>query len=281
MSGKWSPKYMDTTPFEKIKKVTEYGAEYWIARELMELLGYDTWRRFDDAITRAMESCNTAGDDASQEFLPAPAKTLDVGGRPGKDYILSRYACYLIAQNGDTTKKEIADAQKYFLIQTRIQEVQQTALEDKKRVMLREEMKKHNLELASAAKQAGVIDPYDYAIFQNFGYKGLYGNLGMQDIHKKKGLKKSQKILDHMGSEELAANLFRTTQAEAKLRRENRKDKSRANELHREVGAMVRKTIKEIGGTMPENLPVPEGINKTITKLKKGVTAKKLLKSGK
>lgn len=270
---------MEQTPFDKIKKITEYGAEYWLARELMDLLGYDTWRRFEDAIQRAMESCNTSGGDSSQEFLPAPAKTLEVGGRPGKDYILSRYACYLIAQNGDTTKKEIADAQKYFLIQTRIQEVQQETLEDKKRVMLREEMKRHNLNLASAAKESGVIDPYDYAIFQNFGYKGLYGGLGMQDIHKRKKLKKSQKILDHMGSEEIAANLFRATQAEAKLRREGKKDRGRANELHREVGAMVRKTIREIGGTMPENLPAPEGINKTITKLKKGTTIRKLIKS--
>ncbi|MFA6251450.1 MAG: DNA damage-inducible protein D [Candidatus Paceibacterota bacterium] len=272
---------MDITPFEKIKKVTDYGAEYWIARELMEVLGYDTWRRFEDAIQRAIESCNNAGGDASQEFLPAPAKTQEVGGRPGKDYILSRYACYLIAQNGDPSKEQIANAQTYFAIQARKQEVYETTIEDKKRVMLREEMKKHNLELASAAKQAGVIDPYDYAIFQNFGYKGLYGNLGVQDIHRKKGLKKSQKILDHMGSEELAANLFRTTQAEAKLRRENRKDKGRANELHREVGAMVRKTIKEIGGTMPENLPVAEGINKTVLKLKKGTIDKKLLKPNK
>jgi DNA-damage-inducible protein D len=267
---------MDTTPFEKIKRVTEYGAEYWIARELMELLGYDTWRRFDDAINRAMESCNTAGGDASQEFLPAPAKTVEVGGRPGKDYILSRYACYLIAQNGDPTKKEIANAQTYFAIQARKQEVQEARLEDKKRVMLREEMKRHNTNLASAAKQAGVIQPYDYAVFQNFGYQGLYGGLGMQDIHKKKGLKKSQKILDHMGSEELAANLFRTTQAEAKLRRENTKGRGNANQLHKEVGAMVRKTIQEIGGTMPENLPAAEGINKAVTRLKKGADIKKL-----
>ena len=135
---------MDSTPFEKIKRVTEYGAEYWTARDLMSSLGYDTWRRFEDAINRAKDSCNTSGGEASQEFLPAPAKTLDVGGRPGKDYILSRYACYLIAQNGDPSKSEIANAQTYFATQTRKQEVQEMLLEDKKRVMLREEMKRQN-----------------------------------------------------------------------------------------------------------------------------------------
>jgi DNA-damage-inducible protein D len=260
---------MNNSSFESIKRITEYGAEYWLARDLMPLLGYDTWRRFEDVISRAMESCNTSGEDSSQEFLPAPAKTLEVGGRPGKDYILSRYACYLVAQNGNPSKEEIANAQLYFAIQTRRQEVQEILIEDKRRVMLREEMKKHNTDLASAAREAGVIDSYDYAIFQNFGYQGLYGGLGMKDIHKKKGLKKSQKILDHMGSEELAANLFRATQAEAKLRREKTRGKTAANELHKSVGRMVRQTIKEIGGTMPEHLPVAEGINKTITKLKK------------
>ena len=272
---------MNTTPFEKIKRVTEYGAEYWVARELMDLLGYDTWRRFDDAITRAMESCNTAGGDASQEFLPSPAKTVEAGGRPGKDYILSRYACYLIAQNGDPSKKEIANAQTYFAIQTIIQEVEQAVVEDKKRVMLREEMKRHNTDLASAAREAGVVEPYDYAIFQNFGYKGLYGGLGVGEIQKKKGLKKSQKILDHMGSEELAANLFRATQAEAKLRRDSIKGRANANQLHMEVGATVRKTIKEIGGTMPENLPSADGINKAVTRIKKSSAVKKLSKNKK
>lgn len=267
---------MNNAPFETIKRVTEYGAEYWVARELMPLLGYDTWRRFEDAINRAIDSCNASGEDSRQEFLPAPAKTLGIGGRPGKDYILSRYACYLVAQNGDPSKEEIANAQMYFAVQTRKQEVQEILLEDRRRVMLREEMKKHNTDLASAAREAGVTEPYDYAIFQNLGYQGLYGGLGMKDIHKKKGLKKSQKILDHMGSEELAANLFRATQAEAKLRRESTKGKANANELHRSVGAMVRRTIREIGGTMPENLPVADGINKTITKLKKGEVVQKL-----
>ena len=259
---------MNIITFDKIKRITEYGAEYWVARELMTVFGYDTWRRFEDAIDRAIEACNTSGFDSGQEFLPVPAKTLETGGRPGKDYFLSRYACYLIAQNGDPSKSEIATAQTYFAIQTRKQEISEELIEDKKRIMLRNEMKKHNTDLASAAKDAGVVEKLDYAIFQNFGYQGLYGGMGVQDIHKKKGLKKSQKILDHMNSEELAANLFRATQTEAKLKRDKIKGKMKANELHKEVGKMVRKSIKEIGGTMPENLPVADSISKATVRLK-------------
>ena len=261
---------MNIITFDTIKRTTEYGAEYWVARELMSVFGYDTWRRFEDAISRAIEACDTSGNDSSQEFLPVLTKTLEIGGRPGKDYFLSRYACYLIAQNGDPSKPEIASAQTYFAIQTRKQEISEKLLEDRKRVMLRDEMKKHNIDLASATKDAGVIEKYDYAIFQNFGYQGLYGGMGVQDIHKKKGLKKSQKILDHMNSEELAANLFRATQTEAKLKRDKIKGKMKANELHKEVGRMVRKTIKEIGGTMPENLPTVDGIGKAVCRLKNG-----------
>lgn len=262
-------------PFESLKHVTEYDAEYWLARELMPLLGYDTWRRFEDAIERAKESCKNAGNDEEKEFLPAPAKTLDQGGRPAKDYILSRYACYLIAQNGDPRKLEIAQAQTYFAVQTRKQEAQEQLLEDKRRLMLREEMKHHNIQLAAAAKKAGVVEPIDYAIFQNFGYQGLYDGMGQKEIHKKKGLKKSQRILDHMGSEELAANLFRATQAEAKLKRENIQGKRQANEAHFEVGKKVRKTIGELGGTMPEELPPADGIGKVERRMKGG-TSKKL-----
>ncbi len=260
-----------SSPFDNIKHTTEYDAEFWYARELMILLGYDSWRRFEDAIERAKEACQTAGGQIAEEFLTAPSKTLDSGGRPAKDYILSRYACYLIAQNGDPRKLEIAQAQTYFAIQTRKQEVHEQLIEDQRRLMLREEMRQHNTQLAEAAKGAWVIDPRDYAIFQNFGYKGLYGGLGMKDIHDKKWLKKSQKILDHMGSEELAANLFRATQAEAKLKREGIKTKRKANEAHYEVGQTVRSTIAELGGTMPENLPTSEAIAKVEKRLKKPV----------
>lgn len=256
------------SPFESIKLTTQYDAEYWLARELMPLLGYDTWQNFEKAIEKAKESCKNAGNDIEKEFLVVSLKTSDQGGRPGRDYILSRYACYLIAQNGDPRKLEIAQAQTYFAVQTRRQEAQELLLEDKRRVMLRDEMKEHNIQLAAAAKDAGVLEPLDYAIFQNYGYQGLYNGMGQKEIHKKKGLKKSQKILDHMGSEELAANLFRATQAEAKLKRENIQKKSRANAAHFEVGKKVRKTIEELGGTMPEDLPSADGITQAARRIK-------------
>jgi DNA-damage-inducible protein D len=181
---------------------------------------------------------------------------------------LSRYACYLIVQNADPSKKVVAMGQTYFAVQTRLQEISKMeeytrlTTEDEKRLFLRNEMKQHNLQLADAARESGVIEPVDYAIFQNHGYMGLYGGLDAKAIHRKKKLKKSQNILDHMGSSELAANLFRATQTEEKLRREKIKGKEKANKTHYEVGKKVRKTIREIGGTMPENLPVEENIRK-------------------
>jgi DNA-damage-inducible protein D len=195
--------------------------------------------------------------------------------RPVQTAYLSRYACYLVVQNADPGKEIVALGQTYFAIQTRRQELTDQATEADRRLLLREEMKLHNVKLAGAAKDVGVVEPIDYAIFQNHGYMGLYGGLDMRAIHSRKGLRKSQQILDHMGSTELAANLFRATQTEEKLRREKIRGKARANQAHREVGAKVRQTIKELGGTMPEDLPAAESIKRLESQKRKKVNKQK------
>lgn len=248
--------------FDSIKHENESGEEFWYARELQIALEYTEWRNFSKVIERAKTSCKNSQNAISDHFVEvnkivkAGAATKDIG-----DIKLSRYACYLIVQNGDSRKKVIALGQTYFAVKTRQQELIENfddLTEDKKRLAIRNEMIAHNKSLAEAAQMAGISDPRDYAIFQNKGYKGLYGGLGVKEIHARKGLKKSQKILDHMGSTELAANLFRATQTDEKLRREQITGKELANQTHYNVGKKVRQTIKELGGTMPEDLPTPQ-----------------------
>ena len=259
---------MKENQFETIKRIDNNGVEYWSSRDLAKVLEYADYRNFLTVVNKAKVACENSGEVIHNHFVEA-TDMVEIGSGAEKSIetvYLSRYACYLIVQNSDPTKVVVAKGQTYFAIQTRRQEAADTLVEDNKRVFLREEMKKHNTSLMQAASMAGVES---FAIFQNAGYRGLYGGLTMQDIHKRKRLSKSQQILDHMNSEELAANLFRATQTDAKIRRENIKGESNANLAHFEVGQKVRNTIINIGGTMPENLPVADGISKAKTRIKK------------
>ena len=274
-------KYSEQT-FESIKHVNEYGEEYWLARELQPVLEYAQWRRFSDAIERAKLACKNSGFAVEDHFADV-GKMVDIGSgaeREIDDVMLSRYACYLIVMNGDPRKEVIAIGQSYFAVKTRQQELidnYEQMTEDQKRLAIRNEMIAHNKSLAEAAQMAGIADQREYTIFQNKGYQGLYGGLGAKEIHARKGLKKSQKILDHMGSTELAANLFRATQTDEKLRRENIQGKQAAYDTHYQVGKKVRQTIKELGGTMPEDLPTPQ---KSIAQIEREQEKRKLKSGG-
>lgn len=266
--------------FEDASQIDEDGVEYWTARDLSKLLDYSDYRNFLNIVNKAKEACINSGNDVEHHFVDV-TDMIEIGKgavREVDNIKLTRYASYLIAQNGDSRKEKIAFAQTYFAIQTRKQEVQEDDIanytplsEEQKRMLLRNEIKEHNKNLASAAKDAGVVLPLDFAIFQTFGYKGLYGGLDRAGIQRAKGLKSKQNILDHMGSTELAANLFRATQTEEKLRRDNVKGKQNANNVHFEVGQKVRQAIKDIGGTMPENLAQAEDIVKVGRRLQKAI----------
>ena len=263
--------------FERIKRVNAEGNESWSARDLAQVLEYLNFRNFEPVIQKAKEACIKSGHTVADHFAEM-RNMVSIGSgaqRELEDWALSRYACYLVIQNADPSKPLVALGQTYFAVQTRRQEMadDEAVKEDKMRLLLRAEMKKHNKNLAGVAKQSGVIDPLDYAIFMDHGYRGLYGGLGMRDIRQRKRLKPKQQVLDHMGSTELAANLFRATQTEEKLRRENVRNKDHANRIHNEVGRKVRKTIHELGGTMPENLPVAESIKKVASREKKWLKA--------
>lgn len=265
MSTRLTKKAKDT--FESIKKVDENGEEWWSSRELAKVLNYVNYKYFLEVMRKAWTAAYNSGVNPANHFV-VYNEMVPIGSNAERqvDTVrMSRFACYLTVQNADSSKTIVAQAQTYFAIQTRrAEKLLDTPFteEDEKRLMLRGEMKRHNSRLASAAKEAGVITNKDYGVFQNAGYKGLYGGLDQEDIHKRKGLKNSQRILDHMGSTELAANLFRATQTEDKLRRDNIHGISAANRTHYEVGQKVRETIMELGGTMPEDLPTPEGIKR-------------------
>jgi len=260
-------------PFERIKRVNEGGGEFWSAREMARVLEYTDFRNFISVITRARQACTNSGRAAADHFVDT-TEMVGIGSgawRPIEDWALSRYACYLLIQNADPSKPLVALGQSYFAIQTRRQELadNEALKEDEKRLLLRQEMAKHNQHLANAAKQAGVVRALDYVIFMEHGYRGLYGGLGTRDIQERKQLKPKENVLDRMGSTELAANLFRATQTEEKLRRENVRSKQAANQVHEAVGRKVRQTMQELGGTMPENLPVAESLKKVENRQKK------------
>lgn len=272
--------------FEQIKHIRDDGSEYWSARELAIALEYTQWRNFSNVISRAMIACENSGHNVSDDFAEV-SKIVEAGAtsKPKLDYELSRYACYLIVQNGDPRKEVIALGQTYFAIQTYRQELADhynQLDEDRRRLVVRGDIKQWNQLLAETAHDAGVITNEEFAIFQNAGYMGLYGGLDVDDIHDRKGLSVSQKILDYMGSTELIANLFRISQTEEKLRKDHIQGAEKATSTHYNVGREVRKAIEKIGGTMPEDLPTPEKSIQQIEKeqmerLKKKAKAGKLM----
>ena len=264
------------TPFEAIRRTDPAGNAFWSSRDLARLLDYADYRNFQAVVESARTACFNSGQRVEDHFVEV-TEMVGIGSgaqRELKTVMMSCYACYLAIQNADPAKEIVAQGQTYFALQTRRQELGDEAEEKNRRLAIRSQLRTHNGQLAEAAKGAGVVDARDYAIFQNHGYMGLYDGLGAKDIHARKGLKKSEHILDHMGSTELAANLFRATQAEEKLRREKITGKANANKAHREVGAKVRETIKQLGGTMPEDLPTVESVKKLEASGKKALRDK-------
>ena len=252
---------MGSKSFEGLKKINEYGAEYWSAREIQPLLGYTQWRRFEDAIKRSITSCKSSGNEPAHHFAGA-GKPIE-GGKGAvqmvDDYQLSRFACYLIAQNGDPRKPEIANAQKYFAIQTRRQEISDAVAADMERLELRKNAAEEFKALSGAAREAGVNDKM-FGVFHDAGYKGMYGGMGRDAIKQFKKIPEKENLMDRMGTTELAANQFRMTQTRDKLAREKVRDQRIAIKTHENVGKEVRDAIERIGGTPPEHLSPAEHI---------------------
>lgn len=256
--------------FENLKKINEYGAEYWSAREIQPLLGYTQWRRFEDAIKRALTSCKQSGNIPANHFAGV-GKMVDIGSgssREVMDYHLSRFACYLIAQNGDPRKPEVANAQKYFAIQARRQEISDAIAADVERLELRKQTAEEFKALSGAARQAGVHDKM-FGVFHDAGYKGMYGGMGRDTIKKFKNISEKENLMDRMNTTELAANQFRMTQTRDKLAQERTRDQQTAIRTHEKVGKEVRDAIKRIGGIPPEYLPPAEHIKLVEKRVKK------------
>ena len=257
-----------------LEKRTQGGRPYWMARDIMGVLDYRDWRDFREVIERAKVSCENAGNFVAHHFVSMP-EMIEIGKggmRERENFALSKYACYLIAMNGDTAKPEIATAQAYFVEQTYRQEAQEKLTDAERRVLLRERVKDANRKLGGAAKDAGVRSIM-FGVFQDAGYKGLYGEIGSREIKRRKGIGEKEDLLDCIGRAELAANEFRITQTEEKIRIDGIKGEQKAIDTHHAVGRRVRKAIQDIGGTMPENLPAEPSIMKLAAKRAKSLKA--------
>lgn len=257
---------------KQLQKATAKGYPYWMARDIMAVLDYKEWKDFREVIERAKASCENSGHFLANHFASMP-ELVEIGSgakRERENIALSKYACYLVAMNGDTSKPEIAAAQAYFVEQTYRQEHQQSLTDEERRLLLRERVKDGNLKLGGAAKEAGVRSSM-FGVFQDAGYKGLYGEIGVREIKRHKGIGDKEDLLDCIGRAELAANEFRITQTEEKLRIEGIKGEQKAINTHHLVGRRVRKAIQDIGGTMPEHLPAAPSIKKLAAKRAKAL----------
>ena len=260
---------ISNSSFESLKKLNQHGVEYWCARDLQSCLGYSQWHGFEPVIKKAIKSCKQSGNNPQNHFSSA-CKMVEIGSQTNRevnDYHLSRFACYLIAQNGDPRKPEIAQAQKYFAIQTRRQELSDAEAADRERLEMRQQVSIEFKALSGAARDAGVQDKM-FGVFHDAGYKGLYGGLGVDAIKARKGIHPKEQLMDRMNTTELSANQFRMTHTREKLKLEKIKNQRDAMEVHEAVGKEVRAAIVKIGVALPENIPAAEPIKNVKKRLK-------------